>query len=128
MAELQRILHVDDEPDIQEVASMTLEAIGGFTVVTCNSGSEALERVAEVNPDIILLDVMMPGMDGPTTLKELRKREDVAAIPVIFMTAKVQSHEIDGYIELGAAGVITKPFDPMELSDKVREIWHSCQS
>ena len=123
MTSLQRILHVDDEPNIREIAVVILEDIGGFTVETCGSGREALDKVPSFAPDLILLDVMMPGMDGPTTLRELRKLPQTAQIPVIFMTAKVQAHEIDQYFELGAIGVVTKPFDPMTLCDQIREIW-----
>lgn len=119
----QRILHVDDEPDIREIAVVTLTALGGFTVETCGSGPAAIEKATSFAPDLILLDVMMPGMDGPATLEILRKSSETAGIPVIFMTAKVQSHEVRHYIELGAAGVITKPFDPMTLCDQIREIW-----
>lgn len=123
MAGLKRILHVEDEPDIRNVAALTLEALGGYTVESCASGSEALKRFEEFAPDLILIDVMMPGMDGPTTLKELRKLPAAAAIPVIFMTAKVQSHELDEYISMGAVGVITKPFDPMTLCGQIEELW-----
>ncbi|MAF96254.1 MAG: hypothetical protein CMM60_10945 [Rhodospirillaceae bacterium] len=123
MTSLQRILYVDDEPDIQEVAKMTLEAIGGFTVETCNSGQEAIEKAAGFAPDLILLDVMMPGMDGPSTLQELRKLPKITETPVIFMTAKVQAQEIEEYKKMGAADVITKPFDPMTLSEQVKKIW-----
>ena len=120
---LEHILYVEDEPDIQAVARLALEHVGGFKVDVCSSGPEALERVSEVRPDLILLDVMMPGMDGPSTLRALRDMEDIAAIPVIFVTAKVQSHEVAEYKQLGALDVIAKPFDPMTLSDAVREIW-----
>ncbi len=125
MTSLQRILHVEDEPDIREVAKMTLEAIGDFTVESCGSGQEALDKAPGFAPDLILLDVMMPGMDGPTTFAELRKLPGTEKTPVIFMTAKVQSNEIDHYIKMGGAAVISKPFDPMTLSDQIREIWES---
>jgi len=123
MNSLQRILHVDDEPDIREVAKMTLEAIGSFTVETCRSGQEAIDKAPGFAPDLILLDVMMPGMDGPTTFGELQLNPATSGIPVIFMTAKVQAHEIDEYLKLGGAGVIIKPFDPTSLSKEVAEIW-----
>ena len=124
MASLQRILHVDDDADIQEVTRMTLEAIGGFTVATCASGQLALETVPDFMPDLILLDVMMPLMDGPTTLAKLRAEALTAHVPVIFMTAKVQSHETRQYLDMGAIGVITKPFDPMALCGQIRAIWN----
>ncbi len=123
MAELTRIMYVDDEPDIRAIVEMTLEMIGGFSVTLCNSGQEALERVQEAQPDLVLLDVMMPGMDGPQTLAALRRMPATAALPVVFMTAKVQPAEVARLRELGAADVIAKPFDPLVLSDQVREIW-----
>ncbi|MDA1099899.1 MAG: response regulator [Proteobacteria bacterium] len=127
MTSLQRILHVDDEPDIREVAKLTLEAIGGFTVETCSSGRQAIDRAPHFAPDLILLDIMMPGMDGPATYQELQKLPATANIPIIFMTAKAQAHEIDQYLGLGAAGVIIKPFDPAELSEQVTDIWGKCR-
>lgn len=120
---LKRILYVEDEPDIQAVARLALEHLGGFTVEVCSSGNEALSKIATYIPDLILLDVMMPGMDGPTTLAELRKTAVCAATPVVFMTAKVQPQEVTHYLSLGAIDVIPKPFDPMTLADKVRSIW-----
>lgn len=123
MIELQRILYVEDEPDIQAVAKLALEMVGGFTVKVCSSGQEALGEVAAFAPDMILLDVMMPGMDGPSTLKALRALPAAAAIPVAFMTAKVQPQEIAQFRALGALDVIAKPFDPMTLPARVREIW-----
>lgn len=125
MATLNKILHVEDEPDIQEVARMALEAIGGFTVETCSSGQEAIDKAPVFSPDLILLDVMMPGMDGPKTLQELRKIPEFVDTPVIFMTAKVQGGEIDEFKRLGAIDVIAKPFDPVALSDQIREIWNN---
>ncbi|MBV9468824.1 MAG: response regulator [Abitibacteriaceae bacterium] len=114
---------IEDEADIQAVAGMALEAVGGFTVQVCSSGREAVQCAAAFAPDLILLDVMMPGMDGPTTLKSLREIPAMAATPVIFMTAKVQPHEVARYQELGAIDVIAKPFDPMTLSATVTSIW-----
>jgi len=122
---LRRILFVEDDPDIQVVATMALESLGGFSVLACASGVEALSRFDEFAPDLVLLDVMMPGMDGPETLAELRRLP--SGVPVIFMTARVQGHEILRYRELGAADVIAKPFDPMTLADTVRTIWLSLQ-
>jgi CheY-like chemotaxis protein len=123
MVPLTRILYVEDEPDIQAVARLALEAVGGFTVAICNSGPEALDSVGAFGPDLILLDVMMPGMDGPSTLKALQALPQAATIPVIFMTAKVQPQERAHYQELGAVGVIPKPFDPMTLSTTIRTLW-----
>ena len=120
---LTRILYVEDETDIQAVARLALEAVGSFTVRVCSSGPEALVAIGEFVPDLVLLDVMMPGMDGPTTLRSLRALPDGAGIPVIFLTAKVQPAEVAQLKSFGALDVIAKPFDPMKLSDQVREIW-----
>ncbi len=122
MSDLQKILYVEDEPDIQAVARLALENVGGFTVHICSSGQEALDSIMDFDPDLVLLDVMMPGMDGPTTLKEFQKTE-ARVKPVIFMTAKVQPQEVAEYMDMGAIGVIPKPFDPIQLSTQVREIW-----
>ncbi len=123
MPALNRILYVEDEPDIQTVASMALEMVGGFEVKICSSGQEALNSALEFKPDLILLDVMMPEMDGPTTMRRLRELEGLAAVPVVFMTAKVQPAEVAEYKALGAIEVIPKPFDPMTLADQVRAVW-----
>jgi DNA-binding response OmpR family regulator len=119
---MNRLLYVEDEPDIREIALLALQEVGGFQVDTAGSGTEALEALGSFTPDAILLDVMMPGMDGPETLKELRRRPETAQTPVIFMTAKVQSREVDVYHRMGAVGVIPKPFDPMELANEIRRI------
>lgn len=120
---LQRILFVEDDPDIQAVACLSLQAVGGFTVEICSSGLEAIEQAPVFAPDLILLDVMMPGMDGVSTLKALRTMPQTATTPIIFMTAKVQTHEITHYKALGALDVISKPFDPMMLSLTIRGMW-----
>lgn len=123
MSTLQRVMYVEDEPDIRAVARLALELVGGFTVKVCSSGGEALHEAEAFAPEIILLDVMMPGMDGPTTLKSLRALPTLATVPVAFMTAKVQPTEIAHYKALGARDVIPKPFDPMTLASQVRAIW-----
>ena len=123
MNTLQRILCVEDEADIQAVARMALELVGHFQVGVCSSGEEALREVRAFAPDLVLLDVMMPGMDGPTTLNALRELPGLQDLPVVFMTAKVQPSEVALYRSLGALDVIAKPFDPMTLSDQVRGIW-----
>ncbi len=120
---LSRILFVEDDPDIQVVATLALESLGGFRVLACGTGTEALARFAEFSPDLVLLDVMMPGMDGPSTLEALRRLPQGEATPVVFMTARVQAHEVSHYKALGAVEVISKPFDPMRLADTVRGIW-----
>lgn len=124
--ELKRILYVEDEPDIQVVAKLALEMLGGYTLKICSSGADALKQVPDFKPQLILLDVMMPVMDGPSTLRSLRALPEFATTPVIFMTAKVQPGEIAGYKEIGAVDVIPKPFDPMTLSTQVQNIWERC--
>ena len=120
---LDRILYVEDEPDIRAVAQMALEAVGGFTVIVCESGPAALAAAPGAAADLILLDVMMPGMDGPGTLRALRQLPATANTPVIFMTAKVQAAEVAHYRSHGALDVIAKPFDPMALAEQIRSIW-----
>ena len=120
---LSRILMVEDELDIQSIARIALETVGGLEVEICGSGREALQKAPVYKPELILMDVMMPGMDGPSTLKELRARPETRAIPIIFMTAKVQPHEVDNFKRIGALAVIPKPFDPMTLASTVRSIW-----
>jgi CheY-like chemotaxis protein len=120
---LQRILYVEDEPDIQAVARIALETVGGFTVQICSSGEEALQNAVDFAPDLLLLDVMMPSMDGPTTLQELRNIPELADTPAVFMTAKVQPQEIEQFKSFGALDVIAKPFDPMALSDQINAVW-----
>lgn len=121
---ISKILYVEDDLDIQAVAQIALEVVGGFTLKTCSSGAEAIAAIEQgFVPDLLLLDVMMPNMDGPTTLGELRKKQTTLSTPVIFMTAKVQSSEQDYYFTLGAIGVIAKPFDPMTLASQVRALW-----
>lgn len=119
---LEHILYVDDEASIQEVARMCLEMVGGFTVTCLNSGRQLIDQVAAIRPDVILLDVMMPEMDGPSTLKKMRQETGLKT-PVIFMTARVQPAEVQEYIDMGAVGVIPKPFDPMGISEQINEIW-----
>ena len=122
-AKLDRILFVDDDPDIQSVTGLALRAVGGFTVEICGSGSEALARGPAFAPDLILLDIMMPGMDGPTTLSRLRAIPETADTPVIFLTARVQPEQMERYRSLGAIGVVAKPFDPMTLASRLRALW-----
>jgi two-component system, OmpR family, response regulator len=121
--QLKKILHVEDEPDIRAIARMALEKLGGFTLLQCAGGGEALAAAPGFGPDLILLDVMMPQMDGGATLEALRKLPSAAAIPVIFMTAKVRREERDALMKLGAIGVIAKPFNPMTLAAEVRRLW-----
>ncbi len=122
--ELKTILYVEDDPSIQRVTELALHDVGGLEVKVCSSGQEALDAADEFKPDLLLLDVMMPGLDGPTTLHELRKLEITRETPAIFMTAKVQKHEVDELKQLaGTIEVIAKPFDPMTLAAQLREAW-----
>jgi CheY-like chemotaxis protein len=122
---LRTILYVEDDLDIAEVALMTLQDLGGFEVVHCDSGPAALRSFASVAPQMVLMDVMMPEMDGPETMRRLRNEPGGAEIPVVFMTARAQVHEQAIYRQLGALGVIVKPFDPMALNQQIRELWES---
>ena len=115
-----RVLHVDDEPDIREVVELSLGLDPEFTVRSCSSGGDAVVAAADWSPDLILLDVMMPDMDGPTTLARLRESPNTNAIPVVFMTARAQPRELKHFRDLGAVGVIPKPFDPLTLAASVR--------
>ena len=115
-----RLLHVEDEPDIREVVEMSLALDPAIVLKNCATGADALVTAAAWEPDIILIDVMMPVMDGAETLTHLRKDARTAKIPVVFMTARAQAREIEHFLSLGAAGVIPKPFDPMTLASAVR--------
>lgn len=116
-------MHVEDEPDIRTIAKAALERIGNLTVESCDGGSEALDKIAGFGPDLVLLDAMMPEMDGPEVLKLLKEREDTKHIPVVFMTARVQASEIEEYKALGAIDVVSKPIDPMTLHQTLKDIW-----
>lgn len=113
---------VDDEELIREVAEVSLVKVGGWEVLTASSGEEGLHMAVGEHPDAILLDVMMPGLDGPGTLARLKADPATATIPVVFLTAKVRQSEQQQWIDLGAAGVLVKPFDPMSLADQVAEV------
>ena len=116
---MKTILLIEDEDDIREVAQASLELTRGWKVHAASGGIAGLEQAAAVQPDAILLDVMMPDMDGPTTLRRLRELEATRAIPVVFLTAKVQSTDRSRLQEAGASGIIAKPFDPMTLGDQL---------
>ena len=120
--DIKQVLLVDDDQNIRTLAQMGLEGLTDWKVELAASGAEAISKATAVKPDLIILDVMMPGMDGPTTLAELRKLEELSTIPVIFMTAKAQTHEVELYQKMGARGIITKPFDPMTLPDDIQGI------
>jgi len=124
-AGLRTIVYVDDEPDIREVVQLSLELTEGLQVHTCESGEQALRMVPQLEPDLVLLDVMMPVMDGPATLQRLRSVGSLVDLPVIFMTAKAMPQEVARFLELGAVAVIAKPFDPMQLGNQVLAIWEA---
>ncbi|UXN75773.1 response regulator (plasmid) [Devosia sp. A8/3-2] len=115
-----RVLYVDDEADIREVATMSLALDPALEIRDCASGQQALSVAALWQPHLILLDVMMPEMDGPQTPAQLRSAEQTRDIPVVFITARTQAYEIERFLSLGAIGVIAKPFDPMELAAHTR--------
>jgi len=117
----RRVLHVDDEPDIRSIVEISLGLDPNLTILSCGSGEEALAAATKCRPDLILLDVMMPVMDGPTTLERLRGNPATSDVPVVFMTARAQTRELEHYKSLGAAGVIAKPFDPMTLAQSVQQ-------
>ncbi len=117
----RHVLLVDDDDLVREVAQMSLELVAGWTVTTASSGVEALEVAREDPPDAILLDVMMPVLDGPETMRRMREVPALAGVPVVFLTAKAMDQEMAGLRDLDASGVITKPFDPMRLHEHVAE-------
>jgi len=117
-----KVMIVDDDEDIRMVCELAVRRIGGWEVVMAASGDEAIALARSEQPDVILLDVMMPGSDGPTTLEMLRNQPETERIPVIFLTAKAQKQEVDRYMTLGATGVIGKPFQVMTLADEIRRI------
>ena len=119
---IRKVLLVDDEDDIRTIGQLSLSRVGKWETVLAANGDEALEKAAREKPDLILLDVMMPGMDGPTTFAKLRAQEATAHTPVIFMTAKIQKQEVARYLELGAVGVIGKPFEPMTLPAEIKKL------
>jgi CheY-like chemotaxis protein len=117
-----RILIIDDEEDIREVAGLSLETVAGWEVILASSGAQGIARAIEQQPDAILLDVMMPGMDGPATFRELRGNPATAHIPVMLLTAKVQSTDQRRFADLGVEAVLFKPFDPLTLSTQIADV------
>lgn len=124
---LERIAYVEDDADIRELTDMALSDIGGFEVALYASGAEALSKIPTFRPSLILLDVMMPKMDGPEVFARLGQIEVTNSVPKVFMTAKAQPNEVEYLISMGAAGVIAKPFDPMTLADQVYALWTASQ-
>lgn len=123
MKTLHSILYVDDEEDIREIVELSLRLDATLDITTRASGQAALDHLETRVPDLVVLDVMMPGLDGPATLARMREHPECADLPVVFLTAKAQREELERFLLLGAIGVIAKPFDPMTLADQLREIW-----
>lgn len=119
---MTKILHVDDDADIREITRISLEVVGPFTLLQCSSGFEALEQGPQFLPDIILMDVMMPELGGVDTCARMKDIPNLANVPVIFMTAKAQTREMQSLMDTGAIGVITKPFDPMSLPTQITDL------
>tara|TARA_R110002094_G_scaffold116837_1_gene112668 strand:- start:417 stop:779 length:363 start_codon:yes stop_codon:yes gene_type:complete len=115
-----KLLHVEDDADIREIAQMSLDMTGEFEIVQCESGEDALKTVQGYTPDVILLDMMMPGMTGKQTLEHMRLMPHLADVPAIFMTARAQQSEQDELRGMGASDVISKPFDPMTLAEQIK--------
>ncbi len=120
---IQKVLLVDDEPDIRKLGLISLRNIGKLQVFISADGPDALDVAAREQPDVVLLDVMMPGMDGLETLARLRQRESTASLPVIFLTAATRPEDVTTYLALGVTGVIQKPFDPMRLPAQVQALF-----
>lgn len=118
----RHVLIIDDEEDIRQVAALSLEMVAGWDVTMANSGANGILTAAKEKPDAILLDVMMPGMDGPTTFLELQKTPETAGIPVLLLTAKVQGADQRRFAGLGVAAVLFKPFDPLTLADQISQV------
>ena len=120
---LKKILYAEDEEDIRDIAKIALEDIGGFQIEYCVNGKDVIKKIENFKPDLLLLDVMMPEMDGPMTMQEVHKKPGFENIPIVFMTAKIQPSELANYKSSGAIDVITKPFDPMLLAETLNNIW-----
>jgi CheY-like chemotaxis protein len=120
---LEKILYIDDDEDLLEIVTLALEESGGYAVTACSSSEEGVRVAAEWQPDLIMLDVMMPEMDGPATLKRLKEASATKDIPVVFMTARSSASQAEGYRSLGALDTIAKPFDPFSLAAQVTGLW-----
>jgi CheY-like chemotaxis protein len=119
---MRRILIIDDEDDIREVAALSLEAIAGWHILTASSGAKGIELAIAEQPDAILMDVMMPGVDGPTTFRNMQQNPAIANIPVLLLTAKVQGVDQRRFAGLGVAAILFKPFDPLTLAEQISEV------
>jgi len=123
MTQLRRVMCVDDDPDIRTILDCSLSLLGGYEVQLCANGQEALDQAVTFAPQLVLLDVMMPGMDGPQTLDRLRQLPCMKGVPVVFLTAKAMQGELEGLLQHGATGIIVKPFDPVRLSADILIYW-----
>jgi CheY-like chemotaxis protein len=120
---LNRICYVEDDEDIQRIVRMSLERVGKMTVEVVTDSGAAIERMKAFKPDLVMLDWMMPGMDGPTLFRRMREVPETSALPVVFITAKASQRELESLRELGAVGTISKPFSPKDLPEQLRAIW-----
>ena len=120
---LQRICYVEDDEDIQRIVRMSLEKVGKMTVAVVTDPTRAIETITEFRPDLVMLDWMMPVMDGPTLFKQMKLRAETNGLPVVFITARASQRDLDELKTLGAAGTISKPFSPKDLPDQLRAIW-----
>lgn len=123
--ELKKIVLIEDDDDVRTVTAAALELVGGFSVRACESGERGLEAIADFGPQLVLLDVMMPGMNGLEVMGKLRERPETARLPVIFFTARARTEEMEKLRGLGALGIVAKPFDPMTLHEQVLSFWRS---
>jgi two-component system, OmpR family, response regulator len=120
---LQRVLYVEDDEDIQRIVRMSLERVGKMTVEVVSDSTRAVEAMASFKPDMVMLDWMMPVMDGPAVFRKMKEQPETAGLPVVFITAKASQRELDELIALGAAGTISKPFSPKDLPEQLRALW-----
>ena len=120
---LTKVCYVEDDEDIQRIVRLSLERVGKMTVEIVSDPNAAIEAMQRFGPDLVLLDWMMPGMDGPTLFKRMKEQPETAALPVVFITAKAAQGELDELIRMGAAGTVSKPFSPKDLPDQLRAIW-----
>ena len=120
---LNRICYVEDDEDIQKIVRMTLERVGKMTVEVVGDPLLAIEAIKAFKPELVMLDWMMPGMDGPTLFRKMKQLPETASLPVVFITAKATQRDMDELVALGAAATISKPFNPKDLPDQLRSIW-----
>jgi two-component system, OmpR family, response regulator len=120
---LERICYVEDDEDIQRIVRMSLERVGKMEVEVVSDPHQAIAVIARFKPDLVMLDWMMPGMDGPTLFRKMKQQPETAALPVVFITAKATQRDMEELVALGAAGTISKPFSPRDLADQLRSIW-----